>query len=42
MADCQYYNKEEIKQDLKKHNKDIGLSKLMATWLQPDKSWKNR
>ena len=40
MAGC-HYNEEEISRDLqKKKKKDIGRSKLMATWLQPVKTWK--
>ena len=37
-ASC-HYNEEEINRDLEKRE-DIGRSKLMATWLQPVKSWK--
>jgi hypothetical protein len=35
------YNEKEINRRLKKKEKDIGRSKLMATSLQPVKSWKN-
>jgi hypothetical protein len=35
-----YYNEEEISRHLKKKIEDIGRSKLMATSLQPVKSWK--
>jgi hypothetical protein len=37
LAGC-HYNEEEISQHLKKKEKDIGMSKLMATSLQPVKS----
>ena len=41
MAGC-HYNEEEISRDLQKNKKkDIGRSKLMATWLQPVKTWKS-